>query len=299
MFHRRHQSTGHRSALYALTESHRAGFLLAAGGDGWVSEWDIAQPETGHVVAQVESPLYALAISPPEWPERIILGGNMLGGLHWIHRDTPEAGRNVLHHTKGIYDIVWLQNEVFTAGGDGTLTRWDPHQERAVESITLSNRSLRALACHPTQDLLAVGASDGRIYYLRRSNFELIAELEAHSPSVFALCWSPDGHTLYSGGRDAHLKAWQQLTINTLSVPAHLATINHIVFAPDGQHLATAGRDKQIRIWAANDLHLLKVLDSARDQGHVNSVNRLVWNDAGLFSCSDDRSLILWEPVFS
>jgi WD40 repeat protein len=295
MFHRRHQSTGHRAALYALAESHERGFLLAAGGDGWVSEWDIAQPETGRVVAQVGTPIYSMAISPPHWPEHLILCGNMLGGLHWVHRNAPDAGRNVLHHSKGIFDILWIENEVFSAGGDGVLTRWDPKLERAVESIALSNRSLRAIAYVPQQDLLAVGASDGHIHYLRKSSFEIINTAAAHDPSVFALCWSLDGQTLFSGGRDAHLKAWNLAGTQIWSVPAHLATINHIVLSPDGQHLATAGRDKQVRIWATDGLRLLKALDPIRDRGHINSVNRLVWNSSGLFSCSDDKTLILWD----
>ncbi len=296
MFKKIHQSTGHRAALYTLAPSHTPRCLLAAGGDGWISEWQLGDPETGRVIAQTPTPIYALEISPPHWPEQLLLIGDMLGHLYWIDRAHPEAGRNVQHHSKGIYAIHWQVSEaaVFTAGGDGVLTRWNPREKRPVESIQLSNRPLRCIASNPQRDLLAVGASDGYIYYLRRSNLELLERVSAHQFSVFSLLWSPDGAVLYSGGRDALLKSWRDANVNEVSVPAHLGTINHLVLSPNGQWIASAGKDKNIKIWAAQDLRLLKVLDTIREQGHLNSVNRLIWDENGLFSVSDDRSIIFW-----
>lgn len=296
MFKKIHQSTGHRAALYTVTQSHTPRCLLAAGGDGWISEWQLDDPETGRVIANTPTPIYALEISPPHWPEQLLLIGDMLGHFYWIDRAHPEAGRNVQHHSKGIYAIQWqlAEEEVFTAGGDGILTRWNPSEKRPVESIHLSNRPLRCMASNPRQDLLAVGASDGYIYYLRRSSFELLERVNAHQFSVFSLLWSPDGTVLYSGGRDALLKSWRDFNVNEISIPAHLGTINHLVLSPNGQWIASAGKDKNIKIWAAADLRLLKVLDTIREQGHFNSVNRLIWDENGLFSVSDDRSIIFW-----
>ena len=292
-----YQSTGHRSALYAMAESHTPNHILAAGGDGWVTEWDTQKPETGQVIAQVEQPIYAMAVAPAHWPEPILLLGDMLGSLYWVNRAQPTNPRHIVHHSKGLYSIQWLHNEVFTAGGDGILTRWDARTQRPLESIQLSNRALRTVAYQPSRDILAIGASDGYIYYLKRDNFEVLAQVNAHQFSVFSLLWSPCGQILFSGGRDAMLKSWQHFTTNTQAIPAHLATINHIVCSPDKNMLATAGRDKQIKIWAMDDLRLLKVLDTIRDKGHLNAVNRLIWNENGLFSCSDDRTIISWHQI--
>ncbi|MBK7939593.1 MAG: hypothetical protein IPJ82_22020 [Lewinellaceae bacterium] len=76
--------------------------------------------------------------------------------------------------------------------------------------------------------------------------------------------------------------------------PAHLFTLNHIVFSPDGQFFATASRDKTIKIWDAATFQLLKVVDTIRNGGHINSVNRLLWLPGCLVSCSDDRTVMLW-----
>ena len=295
MFHRQHLCTGHRSALYSLSPSHTSRHFLSAGGDGWITEWNIDQPETGRVIINVESQVFSLAVSPPEWFDACILAGNMLGGLHWVDRQHPEETRNILHHQKGIYDILWLGEEVFTAGGDGQVTRWDATRKKPVESFQLSNRSIRALAYSQANDLLAVGASDGNIYLLHRRDFTLERTIAAHDNSVFTLAWSPDGKRLFSGGRDAHLKVWDISGDNLSSQSAHWFTINHMSFSPNGAYFATASRDKTIQIWDAATIALVKVLETIRDNGHLNSVNRLLWTENYLISCSDDRTVILFS----
>jgi WD40 repeat protein len=277
--------------------SHKDRHFLSAGGDGWVTEWDMDHPETGRVVVNVESQVFSLAISPPEWPEQCILAGNMLGGLHWVDRNDPSRTRNILHHDKGLFDILWIGNEVFTGGGDGAITRWDATRKKPVESFQLSNRSVRALAYSPHHHLMAAGAGDGNIYLLDSKDFTLVNTIAAHDNSVFALAWSPDGERLLSGGRDAHLKVWDIAGNNLSSQPAHWFTINHITFSPDGTHFATASRDKTIKIWQSDTLELVKVLETIRDHGHVNSVNRLLWTDDYLISCSDDRTALMFSNV--
>jgi WD40 repeat protein len=76
---------------------------------------------------------------------------------------------------------------------------------------------------------------------------------------------------------------------------AHLFTLNHIAFSPDGHLFATASRDKTFKIWDAQTYELLKVVDTLRLGGHINSVNRLLWHGGGLISVSDDRRAIIWS----
>ena len=83
----------------------------------------------------------------------------------------------------------------------------------------------------------------------------------------------------------------------TFSQPAHWFTINKIVFHPEGKWFATGSRDKTIKIWDAETFELLKVIETMRDKGHINSVNCLLWSEHNdyLLSCGDDRSIIAWE----
>jgi WD40 repeat protein len=222
----------------------------------------------------------------------------MNGGVHWIDPEATDRNRDVQHHHKGVYDLLPAGSWLFSAGGDGVLSRWSLETGRVSESYQLSNRSLRALARNASAGALAVGASDNHIYILDEATLEIRQTLTgAHANSVFALTYSPDHRYLLSGGRDAMLRIWDVAQDYALisEQPAHWFTINHIVYAPDGALFATASRDKTFRIWDARTFELLKTVDTIRYGGHINSVNRLLWLPDTLVSASDDRSLMLWR----
>lgn len=296
MFVRQKNCTGHKAAIYALAKSLTPNHFLSAGGDGWIVEWNIADPDLGRLTANVESQVFSMTTAPEEWPEQLVLAGNMTGGLHWINLNVPSQTKNIQHHTKGIYDLLWLKNEVFSAGGDGVLTRWNPKSKSAIESYHLSNKALRSIVYSPEKDLLAVGSSDGNIYLLQRADLKLVNTVVAHTSSVFSLLWLNSGQQLVSGGRDAMLKIWSEDFNADFAQPAHLYTINKIVQSPDLKYFATASRDRTIKIWSASSFSLLKVLNTIRDGCHTNSVNHLLWLDNNLISCSDDRSVLIWSP---
>lgn len=302
--HRLHSSTGHRAALYALAQGRSPRHVLSAGGDGWVVEWNADNPEQGQLLASVESRIFSLCTVPDR---DLVLAGNMDGGLHWIDRRDPSRTRNIQHHHKGLFDIARRGASVFTAGGDGLLTRWDLDTIRTVESIQLSHQALRCIALDPVQQEIAVGSSDGCIYFLDAETLALKSTLQsAHSNSVFTVAYQPlpadessSVRHLLSGGRDAMLRIWDLTPPDPRlfsEMAAHWFTINHLAFSPDEKWLATASRDKTIKIWEAATFELLKVVDTQRYGGHIHSVNRLLWlPDGTLVSCSDDRSLMWWR----
>ncbi|MCC6411044.1 MAG: hypothetical protein IT270_05270 [Saprospiraceae bacterium] len=291
---KKHTCTGHNAAIYALCAGLQPHQWLSAGGDGWVVAWDQQDPETGRLLASVEAQVFSLLALPEH---NTVVAGNMNGGVHWINLSHPELTRNIQHHQKGVYDLQQVGNHVFSVGGDGILSRWDVLTGRALESLHLSNKSLRCLTYSPELNELAIGASDGNIYLLDANTFAIKTVLKnAHDPSVFCLLYKPGGKQLFSGGRDAMLRLWNLESNTPINAwPAHRFTLNHLVFSPDGHYLATASRDRTIKIWDAQTVELLKVIDTIRYGGHVNSVNKLLWMEEGLISCSDDRTMAIWE----
>lgn len=289
--------TGHNASVFKVIPFKEPHLFLSGAGDGWVVVWDLKEPDLGKLIANVEKQIFSLCYLSGQ---EEVVAGNMDGGLHWIDLNEPDNTKNIAHHQKGVFAIEDLGKFLLTAGGGGMLTRWDKTTKKAIESIHLTNKSLRCIAYSPERNELAIGASDYNIYLLDATNLVIKRVIEkAHDNSVFTILYSPNSRYLISGGRDATLRVRDLAKEGEeiFSQPAHWYTINHLAIHPKGHLLATASRDKTIKIWDLSSFKLLKVLDTVRDKGHVNSVNHLYWSTYTneLISCSDDRSILIWN----
>eukprot|EP01036_Dinobryon_divergens_P037015 gene37015-48308_t len=55
------KACGHRGPIYAL-EKGLDSLFYSAGSDGWVVQWNLAKPDLGKVIAQIEGSIYALKL---------------------------------------------------------------------------------------------------------------------------------------------------------------------------------------------------------------------------------------------
>lgn len=293
MLSRKQVRSGHHAAIYDLYAAG-AGFYSAAA-DGYLVHWHRDDVDFGRVVASVEGGKFLSLVATDDG----LVAGALDGGVHWLFPDRPDANRHVARHTHGVFSILRVGDSVYTAGGDGILCRWSVGSGRSQESLPLSRQSLRRLAHDPVVDRLAVGASDGRVYLLDRGSMAVLDSQDAHPPSCFAAAFSPDGAWLFTGGRDATICRWsvgEGKLEHPRRVTAHLLTVNALAVHPGGEFLASASRDKTIKIWRTDTLDLLKVAETVRDRGHVNSVNTLLWlDDRTLLTAGDDRRILEWD----
>lgn len=296
MLTRTSERSGHRAAIYDLAPSP-SGFYSAAA-DGFIVHWHLDDVDFGQVVARVDGGKF-LCLTTLE--DGGIVAGALDGGVHWLYPGQEDRNRHVAHHTRGVFSVLRIDNQLYTAGGDGILTKWDVATGRAAESLPVSKNSLRCIANYPDSPLLAIGASDGFVYTVDSREMKLVGKHNGNPPSTFCIAFQPNLGTprMIFGGRDAHLRGADLASVKTprpfTPIPAHISTINDLAFSPNGRYLATASRDKTVKLWDAETWELLKVAEVVRDRGHVNSVNTLLWqSDELLLTAGDDRRVLGW-----
>ena len=287
--------TGHRAAVYAVVSGLAEGSFLTAGGDGWVVSWDAQNPDPGRVVAMVEGQVFALGCHVPSGQ---YLAGTMLGDLHWFEEGRSSRNSGLRHHPGGVYGILVTERKIWTAGGDGRVTLWDPASRSPLHSVQIARKAVRRLAYHEGSGLLAAATSDGDICILDAETLALVKRIGgAHLPSVFCVAFGADGRTLWSGGRDARIRKWDLEDLQEMqAIQGHWYTVNALCMDPKRAFLFSASRDRTIRVWDADSCELLQGLETVRDGGHRNSVNDLLLlPDIGiLISVSDDRTVSMW-----
>ncbi|RDC66526.1 WD40 repeat domain-containing protein [Adhaeribacter pallidiroseus] len=300
--HKNASLTGHRDCVYTLERSGQEEVFYSAAGDGMVVAWDLRDPGTGELIAQVPSSVYALRYVPGKnW----LLVGHNHNSLQVIDLFKKTVVATVALPPLAIFDIAYseLNQCIYVALGDGGLGVIDAELFVLKKILKLADKSARSLAINEATQELAIGFSDHVIRILDLAALTLKYEITGHTNSVFTVAYSPDGQYLLSGGRDAHLKVWQitgAYKAHT-SIVAHLYAINHITYSPGGQFFATGSMDKSIKVWDAQTFRLLKVIDKVRHAGHGTSVNKLLWSGYRnqLVSGSDDRTISVWELNFS
>ncbi len=290
--------SGHKGSIFSLCTGTEPHTFFTGADDGYVVEWNAQTKGDGKLIVQVNRPVYSMYL---DTKQNLLLCGTASGNLHVIDLAIGKEVRNIEAHTLGIFDIKSTANHLITAGGNGNICIWDKTSLNLLHTIQASDKSARVIALHPGEKEFAVGFSDFHIRIYNTETFHQLYELKAHTNSVFALSYSPDGTHLYSGGRDVKLKSWdiQNAFENKLDIPAHTLHINAIAFSPNAELYATVSMDKTLKIWDAQTDTLLKVADKLRNDGHTTSVNKLLWlNDEELVTCSDDRVAMMWKINF-
>ncbi len=291
---RKNVLTGHSGSVYALAETGTRGVFLSGAGDRMIASWNVAEGAEGKLIAQLPAPVFSLLAVGSDF-----LAGTGAGSLHIIDTELKRETRAVQLHTAQIFDIAFSpkHNLLFTAGGDGQLAVSEASTATFLKAKKLCAEKVRSIAVSPGENSLAVTCGDGTVHIFALPGMEELHVLHAHELSANAACWHPGGRYLLTGGRDAHLKAWDAKDNFGLivSIPAHNFAIYNIVFSPDEKLFATASRDKTVKVWDAEKIEFLARINQENYDGHRNSVNRLLWNETGLISAGDDRSVMVWE----
>jgi WD40 repeat protein len=120
--------------------------------------------------------------------------------------------------------------------------------------------------------------------------------MDAHAQAIYSVAFSPDGHQVASGGRDATLRLWDINTRQPQSAPMSIGQnpVLSLAFAHQQPWLATGGEDGKVRLWDISTGTPQPI--GTPLEGHKNWVFSVAFNpnDRRILSGSGDGNLHLW-----
>lgn len=286
---------GHQHPIYSLSAAPLPGRFFSAGGDRMIVEWDIQNPEMGQVLAQLPATIYSLCLLDDN---QILVAGTSTGGIHFINIREKKELHIVEIKGEGIFKIRELPAAklLIASTEKGNLIIMDSATMSVKNIIPVANEKIRDFTFQQSAKTVFVACSDGRIFLVNIETGEITYQWDAHTWACHNIIIDEINNRLISASKDAHIRVWDLSNFQLIkSIPAHNYAIYQIQKNPDYPMYASASRDKTIKLWN-DELDIIIRLDHKNHQGHLNSVNAILWlNKNILISSGDDKRIMSWE----
>lgn len=193
---------------------------------------------------------------------------------------------------------VWANRVAWSRRGDliascamgNTILLFDGQTLEQIGTIR-SRQNLSAIAFHPGDDVVALGAQNGHVEIWTLREPEKIMDWKVHTDYVSALQYTSDGRRLVTRGTDNMIRVWDPRDGSVICSISCSASSAAVVISPDDRRIA-AGVDTMLREW---DIETGAPVSSRL--GHPTMITDVAYSADGAWIASADRDgqMRLWN----
>jgi WD40 repeat protein len=242
--------TGHRDYVSTIVGGAQ-GVLVTGSYDGTVRLW--RPGKTAEILDRRRGAVMAVALSADG--KRVAVGG-LDGVITFMDIHSRKNSLRLLGHKTWVNSLSFDAKGVRLASGssDGTARLWDPQSGKTIRIFTLDDpREIRSVALSPDGKLLAAGLRFGAVKVWETSTGSEVINLRAHQGDAWAVCFTPDGKTLITGGGDwgkpGTVRLWLTKDWKAGLTLSHPSEVLCVAVSPQGRWIAAAGSGKTISLW--------------------------------------------------
>ena len=292
---------GHAAEVSDVEFSPDGSQIVSSSNDATLKVWDAG---TGTELASLEghlSHVFCVSFSPDG--QRIASSSGDKTVKVW-DAGTGEEQMTLKGHWRSVGSVDFTPDGhgIVSASDDATVKMWDARVGNEQASLQGHKEGVTSLAFSPDSLRIVSGASpihrnmttadDGIRIWDALTGAELDV-LEGHSNGVTSVTYSPDGHRITSGSRDATIRVWDAESRKELAVLAgHQDIVKSVSFGPDSRQIVSGSDDMSVKFWDADNKAM-----SVGPGGHTNMVFGVVFSPDGrrVASGSRDNTIKVWD----
>ena len=239
------------ASIDAIAWSHDGSRVLTAGADRFARVWELPEPPVEGAMPEAARLIGSLPHTDAVVAATFSADDRWIATAGRVARVWDAAGQPVaaFEHGDAVGSVVFSADgaQLVTGTRGGTARIWNLPRELFRAPIELDSPA-HAIAVAP-DGTVAVGADDSRVTIVRGG--ATLPRLRAHSGSVFAVGFSPDGTHLVTAGEDSVAFVWKvgdKTPLHSLPHSDNSVTYS-VAFSPDGSRIATGDSAGVLRLW--------------------------------------------------
>ncbi|XP_056410570.1 periodic tryptophan protein 2 homolog [Hyla sarda] len=121
-----------------------------------------------------------------------------------------------------------------------------------IHSLSISDQSISSITINSTGDWISFGSSGlGQLLVWEWQSESYILKQQGHFNNMVALCYSPDGQHIVTGGDDGKVKIWDTSSgFCFVTFTDHTSSVSAVTFTSNGQVVLSASLDGTVRAYS-------------------------------------------------